>query len=56
MLKDKIKLKKGERGGEVLLLEWGIIRDWGYLRAKHRTKGKPVKLNNWEKNVTEIFI
>lgn len=36
LLKDKIKLKKGERRGAMRPGKWGIIGGWGYLWRKKR--------------------
>ena len=48
MLKDKIKLKKGERRGEegCGLLNGGLWETEGICRAKDNTKSKPEKQNN----------
>lgn len=54
LLKDKIKLKKGESTGKAPPIEWGINRDWGNLQSQRQDK-QP-ELNNRWKTVIEILM
>lgn len=44
MLKDEIKLKEGERRGEVPPVEWGIMRDRGYLQSQRQDKQQAAEI------------
>lgn len=44
LLKDEIKLKEGERRGEVPPVEWGIMRDRGYLQSQRQDKQQAAEI------------